>query len=203
MIPPGQLKKEFRVDFIKIFKKEDIMRVYRFCIAIFLVLLFTMSGLAQIRTGFETATFYERNLSGPRLGVTLIPGSGELASKLKERGIGPTLSQFGWHFEWQVVPENEGPSFVIETIPLVAGVEYGKVVPSITLAMGVRMPSGIEFGMGPNLLFGGEKLIYSALVIAVGKSFNYSGVSIPINLVFTTNPAGNRFSLIFGYAIAD
>jgi hypothetical protein len=147
--------------------------------------------------------FYERNLSGPRLGITFIPGSGELATKLNEMGIGSSLSQFGWHFEWQVVPKYQGPSFVIELIPLIAGVEYGKVVPTVTLAMGIRLPSGFEFGMGPNVLFGGEKGVNPALVVAVGKSFNYSGVSIPINLVLTTSPSGNRYSLIFGYAIGD
>jgi len=56
--------------------------------------------------------------------------------------------------------------------------------------------------MGPNLLFGGEDIIHSSLVLAVGKSFNYSGVSIPINLAYATNPDGNRISIIFGYAIS-
>jgi len=67
--------------------------------------------------------------------------------------------------------------------------------------MGVRLPSGIEFGMGPNGLYDGED-VNSSLVLALGKNFNYSGVSIPINLVFATNPDSNRFSVIFGYAIA-
>jgi len=146
--------------------------------------------------------FAERNMGGPRLGVTYIPGNGELVQKLKDKQIGRTISQFGWHFEWAVIPNGGGPSFVIEFVPLVGGVEYGKLIPSATLAMGVRMPNGIEFGMGPNLLIGGEKVINPALVLALGKSFNYSGVSIPINLVFATNKAGNRVSLIFGYAIA-
>ena len=71
----------------------------------------------------------------------------------------------------------------------------------MTLAMGVRFPNGIEFGMGPNLLAGTDN-IYSALVFAVGKSINYGGVSIPLNLVYATNPSGNRVSFIFGYAIS-
>ncbi len=146
--------------------------------------------------------FAERNMGGPRLGVTVIPGHGELVNKLDEEGIGSTISQFGWHFEWAVVPEGGGPSFIIEFIPLVGGVEYGKLIPSATLAMGVRLPNGIEFGMGPNLLVGGDDPVNSALMLAIGKSINYSGVSIPINLVYVTNPQGNRVSLIFGYAIA-
>jgi hypothetical protein len=117
------------------------MRVHYFVYTVLLLFIFTLGAMAQFHPRSETVSFYERNLGGPRLGVTLIPGSGELASKLKDKG------------------------------------------------------------MEPNLLVGGEDVIYSALVIAAGKSFNYSGVSIPINLVYTTNPVGNRFSIIFGYAI--
>lgn len=157
---------------------------------------------AQTWESNKPIRFAERDMGGPRLGVTYIPGNGELVQKLKEKQIGNTISQFGWHFEWAVIPEGGGPSFVIELVPLVGGVEYGKLIPSGTLAMGVRLPNGMEFGMGPNLLLGGEKVINTSLVLALGKSFNYSGVSIPINLVFATNPAGNRFSVIFGYAIA-
>jgi len=145
--------------------------------------------------------FAKRNMGGPRLGVTYIPGKGKMVQELKKNDIGQTISQFGWHFEYAVIPKGGGPSFVIEFIPLVGGVEYGKLIPGATLAMGVRMPSGIEFGMGPNGIYNGDDVI-SSLVLALGKSFNYSGVSIPINLVFSTNPDGNRISVIFGYAIA-
>jgi len=178
--------------------------------------LFLIVPLAAQSFDYDTPVeFRERNLSGPRLGITYIPGQGELVNKLDKVGIGTTLSQFGWHFEYQIVPEGGGPSFIIEAVPMVAGVEYGKLIPSVTVAMGIRLPNGIEFGLGPNLMFGmnelekikedGKKVdpILSALTVAVGKSINYSGVSIPINLVFTTNPKGNRISLIFGYAIAD
>jgi len=169
---------------------------------LFVIFCFMNSLFAQTWNSDSSIRFAERNMGGPRLGVTYIPGKGELVQKLKEKSIGPSISQFGWHFEWAVIPDGGGPSFVIEFVPLIGGVEYGKLVPSATLAMGVHMPSGIEFGMGPNIFFGGEDVINSALVLALGKSFNYSGVSIPINLVFATNPAGNRVSVIFDYAIA-
>ena len=177
----------------------------------FLAILLTVAFLmtfncqiisAQTENPNMPIRFSKRNMGGPRLGITYIPGDGELVQKLKDNGIGNTISQFGWHFEYAVIPEGGGPSFVIELIPLVGGVEYGKFVPSATLAMGVRMPNGIEFGMGPNLLYGGGDNVNSALVLALGKSFDYGGVSIPINLVFVTNPDGNRVSVIFGYAIA-
>lgn len=142
----------------------------------------------------------ERNYGGPRLGVTLVPGDTKLASEMEKKNIGRMLSQFGWHFEYQVVPDGGGPSFVIQFVPLVGGVEYGTLIPSGTLAMGVRLPGGIEFGLGPNAIVTPTK-ITSALVMSVGQSFNYGGVNIPLNFVVATNPNGNRFSIVFGYAI--
>ncbi len=172
-------------------------------LTISLLLAVLGAGLANAQTtsSFNEVIFGERNLGGPRLGVTYIVDNGKLARTLEQRGIGRTLSQFGWHFEYQVIPDGGGPSFVIQFVPLIAGVEYGKFIPSGTLAMGVRLPEGIEFGLGPNALVTDEGL-KSALVMTVGKSFKYGGVSIPLNLVYATNPEGNRFSIVFGYAIS-
>ncbi len=156
---------------------------------------------SQTSRSSDEVPFGERNLGGPRLGVTYITGAGKLSQSLERVGIGRTLSQFGWHFEYQVLPDGGGPSFVIQFVPLIAGVEYGRLIPSGTLAMGIRLPEGVEFGLGPNALVTDEGL-KSALVMTVGKSFKYGGVSIPLNIVYATNPEGNRFSIIFGYAIS-
>jgi hypothetical protein len=155
----------------------------------------------------STVSFAHRNLGGPRLGISFVTGNGDLWQKLEDERIGRSISQFGWHFEYQVIPEGGGPQFVVQLVPLVAGVEYGKFIPSGTLAMGVRFPGGIEFGLGPNILLVGKNDMgkspaKTALVLGIGKSFNYGGVSIPLNLVYATNPDGNRISVIFGYAIA-
>ena len=158
---------------------------------------------SQVGMQDEIPTFSQRNLSGPRLGVTFVAGGHEMKNRMKEKNIGNVVSQFGWHFEYQVVPETYGPSFVVELVPLISAVEYGILIPSASLVMGIRFPNGIEFGLGPNVLVSGDekKPMYTALVVAVGKSFNFGGVSIPLNLVCVTSPEGNRFSLIFGYAI--
>jgi hypothetical protein len=155
---------------------------------------------AQNSTLVNQIVLGERNFGGPRLGVTMVPGKTQLASEMEKKNIGRMLSQFGWHFEYQVVPDGGGPSFVIQFVPLLGGVEYGTLIPSGTLAMGVRLPSGIEFGLGPNAIVTPTK-VTSSLVMSVGQSFNYGGVNIPLNLVFATNPNGNRISVVFGYAI--
>jgi hypothetical protein len=170
--------------------------------------------MAQGSFDDQRVVFSRRNLGGPRIGLTFVAGNNDLWRELDRRSMGRMMSQFGWHFEYQVIPEGGGPQFVVELVPLVAGVEYGKFVPSATLAMGVRFPNGIEFGLGPNVMAIGSSggdlpteprdkgKLKTALVMALGKSFNYGGVSIPLNLVCTTNPGGTRFSIIFGYAIA-
>ena len=158
---------------------------------------------AQYTIPDQETDFSQRNLGGPRLGVTFVPNSGALAESLKAKGIGSMMSQFGWHFEYLVIPEGGGPMFAVQFVPLVAGVEYGAFIPNATLALGVRFPTGFEFGLGPNLLIGGSKGVNTSLVIAAGKSFNYGGVSIPVDLVWATSPVGSRFGIIIGYSIAS
>jgi hypothetical protein len=142
----------------------------------------------------------ERNMGGPRLGMTYVLGDTRLTKELAAKKMDPLMSQFGWHFEYDVVPAGGGPAFVIQFVPLISGVEYGTIVPSTSLMMGIRMPGGFEFGLGPNVLLAPVNSPTS-LVMAIGKSFDYDGVSIPINLAFTTNRDGNRVTLLFGYAI--
>ncbi|MEX2117153.1 MAG: hypothetical protein WEB37_09705 [Bacteroidota bacterium] len=174
-------------------------RSFRLLLSAALIILASPAAFSQAVVAEETVSFAERNLGGPRLGVTYVTGNSSLSKELNKRGFGRLLSQFGWHFEYQVIPEGGGPQFVIQFIPLISGVEYSKIFPTATLAIGVRLPNGIEFGMGPNILLTGNPR--TALTVAVGKSFNYGGVSIPINLAVTTNPEGQRLSLIVGYAI--
>lgn len=189
---------------IKNNKRRKAMKNLITCLTILSLIVISNNDsklYSQTEEEIKPVQLSERNLGGPRLGVTYVPGKGELSQALADRGIGRVLSQFGWHFEYLVLPKGGGPSFAVQFVPLVAGVEHGTFIPSATLALGIRMPSGIEFGMGPNILFGGENIFNTALVIAFGKSFDYGGVSIPIDFVVATNPKGNRFSIIVGYSL--
>mgnify|MGYP001100314934 CR=1 FL=1 len=150
----------------------------------------------------EEVVLKQKKLSGPRMGVTyILPG--KFAERIEEKGMDPVLSQFGWHFEFLVRPEGGGPAFVTELIPFLGGVEYNTVIPSLSLVLGIRMPMGFEFGMGPNVLATFEKgsPVSTTLLIAVGQSLKFSGVQIPLNLAFSTNRDGQRLSFVFGYAI--
>ncbi|MBU1636625.1 hypothetical protein KKC97_03065 [bacterium] len=152
-------------------------------------------------TPAERLEFSKRNLSGPRLGVTYVTSDNALSRYLETKEIGQQISQFGWHFEHQIIPKGGGPQFVLQLTPLVGGVEYGKIIPGVTGAMGIRFPNGFEFGLGPNVTAGTGETSPTALMIGIGKSFNYGGVSIPLNIVYVTNPDGARVSAIIGYAI--
>jgi hypothetical protein len=170
------------------------------------VLFMSNISYAQTQEAYnsQTCEYQAKQLTGPRMGISYaIPDGKELRQTLQEKNMGPFLSQFGLHFEWLVKPQHGGPAFVIEGIPFISGVEYGTVVPSLTLAMGVRLPSGYEFGMGPMAYYTGDENnpVGSSLVMAFGKSLDFSGVSIPLNLAVATSPTGTRVSFIFGYAI--
>ena len=171
-------------------------------IAVAAVLACLMSGPATAQSVYPKAPtqLNERNMGGPRLGMTYVLGKGDLYTEMQKKNIGPMMSQFGWHFEYDVIPDGGGPAFVIQFVPLLSGVEYGTIIPSASLLMGIRLPGGFEFGLGPNLL-PGSKIAPTSIVMAVGKSFDYGGVSIPLNLAFTANREGNRVTLLFGYAL--
>jgi hypothetical protein len=157
------------------------------------------ANLPQTAVEPDEVVFSRKSLGGPRLGFTIIPGNSELAQRMEEEGLSPVVSQFGWHFEHRVIASGRGPAFVIEFIPLLGGVEYGKPIGSISLLFGIRMPSGFEFGVGPNLIV--AQSAASGLVIGVGKTFDVQGVSIPINLAYATSPVGARLAFMVGYAI--
>ena len=165
----------------------------------------TLAGQAAAQQTSDTLPrLVERNLSGPRFGLTYVGIKPELKKFLGDE-YHPLISQFGWHFEHQIAPEGGGPQFVIQFVPMVAGVEHGFFIPNATLAVGIRLPGGFEAGMGPNIQLPKnlepEGQVSSALLVAAGKTFHYGGVSVPFNIAYAINPNGNRVSFILGYAI--
>ncbi len=150
--------------------------------------------------GLDEPQMIERDLSGPRVGFTLRVD--EPAGSFKD--VGRVVSQFGWHFEHVISADHHGPQFLTEFVPLFGGVEYGKVIPSFNFGIGARLPNGFEFGVGPSVSAwqdNGGSSLRSAVFFAVGRSYDYGGVRVPVNLVVSTNPKGTRISLLTGYAI--
>ncbi|MEN0051973.1 MAG: hypothetical protein AAF806_33210, partial [Bacteroidota bacterium] len=97
------------------------------------------------------------NLSGPRMGVSILTGeTADIFKQTESQGgfdANPILFQFGYQFEVQYL--NEG-SFqgLFEFIPLVSGLEQGLFVPSITVLHGLRNnKNGLEFAFGPTFSY--------------------------------------------------
>jgi len=142
--------------------------------------------LAVHTVNAQRAEIGRKSMAGPRLGLTM----------LHRPGLPPVMTQFGWHFELDVRPTSTGPSLVLEEVLLAGGLEQDAFFPSATLLMGVRTPGGLEVGIGPNVT-----LLGTALAVGVGKSLNYGGVSLPLNLAMVDAPEGMRFTFLVGYAI--
>jgi len=138
----------------------------------------------------------EINLSGPRFGISAVTNGSEIADDLRDKSIEPVFTQFGWQFEYTATPIHGGHTLMFDVIGLVGGMEQGVFLPSLSGMMGFRTRDGYEFGIGPNISLAG-----GALGVAVGRSFDYGGINIPINLAVMTSPKGTRFTLVTGFAL--
>lgn len=96
------------------------------------------------------------NNNGPRIGLTAIvgPSASILTLERKHGGFDyavPLLSSFGYQFE-QVFVNSGNFQALVEFIPLVAGLEYGRIIPSASVLLGMRNSrTGWEFAIGPNI----------------------------------------------------
>lgn len=144
----------------------------------------------------ETPAIRPTNLSGPRLGATYI-SPGRAADKLKDEfNAQPVLSLFGWQFETQFFTLPTGTTGVIEFIPLIGGLEQGLFLPTASMLVGLRGPSGLEIGMGPNLSLTG-----AAMVFAAGVNIRRAEINFPINFAVVASPSGARYSVVLGFNI--
>lgn len=95
------------------------------------------------------------NLSGPRMGLSLLTGDAATVFRAAKSEGGyntfPLLFQFGYQFEIQYL--NEGNiQGLFEVIPMISGVEQGLFIPSMTILHGLRNnKNGVEFAFGPTI----------------------------------------------------
>jgi TolB-like protein len=95
------------------------------------------------------------NNTGPRLGYTVITGqNAKILTSSAPGGFNywaPSMFSFGFQFE-QVFINSGNFQALIEAIPMLAGIEYGRIVPSVSTLMGMRNSrTGWEFAIGPNV----------------------------------------------------
>ena len=142
-------------------------------------------------TPVETAeTVIQHDLTGPRFGFTVLQ-------------TGMLRSLFGWHFENQVTSPGGGPTFVVEKVILVGGIEDDTIAPSFTLVFGVRSRDGSEFGLGPTASVGPGGF-NTAIVLAAGHSYRFGGIRVPVNVAVALAKEGqSRVSFVTGWAIRE
>lgn len=181
-------------------------------------------GFSQIQysNNNSTPTDFIQNLSGPRVGITVMT-NGLLTEGIKEEfGVSTNfITQFGYQYEKQIMGD-ENVAGLVEGILLIGGLEQGLFLPSLSGMFGARFASGAEFAVGPNISASG-----AALVIGFGKTIKAGNINIPINFAWvpstkrtetedhhdyneetgihtewettSTDPTGHRFSVTIGF----
>ena len=189
-----------------------------------LIILISLLSMENLSSQIQYSNFnnsnnsFIKNLSGPRIGFTII-SNGDLKDGLvDEFGLTTNIiTQFGYQFEKQIMGD-ENIAGLVEGIAFIGGLEHGLFLPSLSGMFGARFSSGYEFAIGPNLSLGG-----AGLVLAVGKTIEAGNINIPINFAWVPSTSrqntssnydfetglhteeietvrtGNRFTLTIGF----
>jgi hypothetical protein len=167
----------------------------RSAVSLLLVLLFApLTAAAQTAVGEAPLRPVSLSLSGPRIGLTLLTGEAARLAR-EEHGIKRSVvSQFGWQFERRFLEQETGPSGVFEWVFLVGGLDQGAFFPSASWITGVRMPSGVEFGAGPNVTPLGL-----GFAVAAGISLRSGYMQFPMNVAIVSSENGVRTSALLGF----
>ena len=182
------------------------IRFVRWCPVFLLSILFTgisSQAAAQVYVNPQDKTVLpprakkEIDLSGPRFGLTMLsPGN---VAALAEKEIflqHSTVSQFGWQFEKRLYTTDDGVTALTEFVPLLSGLEQGVALPSLNWLVGIRTPSGTEFGIGPNITPLGV-----GLVVAAGITVRTGALNVPLNVAVGSSKSGTRVSIMTGFNI--
>jgi|TARA_B110000208_G_C11667814_1_gene394060 hypothetical protein len=160
---------------------------------IFLILFFSMLS--------EYCFSQIEHLEGPRIGVTILT-NGTSSDRLNSN----LLTQLGYQWETKFSSDSLGYAFLGEWVLLVGGLEKGYFIPSLSYLLGFRTIKGFEFAVGANLSLTGF-----GPIIAIGKSFKFGSVYVPVNLAFvpsiakedpvigTEGRTGSRITFTFGF----
>jgi hypothetical protein len=135
------------------------------------------------------------NLSGPRFGFTsLSQGIVDKLATERDIVVRTGITQFGWQFEKQFYSKTGGLAAVNEFVFLLGGLEQGVALPSASWMVGLRSPTGLEFGIGPNITPAGV-----ALAVAGGVTFRSGSLNVPVTFAVVPSKDGMRVSMLTGF----
>ena len=151
------------------------------------------------------------NLSGPRMGMALF--TGKSASRLKESeatggfDLSPTMFQFGYQMEVQYLGQGDFQALA-EFLPMISGIDQGKVIPSLTILNGLRQNKyGFELAFGPSFFGTREALGYYDTSIKdkpqwkLAEEYTSTTVKNPFTIEKRTDSRGT-FKFTTGFIIA-
>jgi hypothetical protein len=145
-------------------------------------------------------TLPRQHLSGPRFGFTTF--TGDVAAFRQSEGKQPLMSQFGWQFETQIVSTTTGNQALMEWIVLLGGVEQDEMNLSLSWMAGLRLPSGLEFGVGPNISVRKESADpTTSMIVAMGATLPFGELYVPANLAVAFAEGGPRITTLLGWII--
>jgi len=155
----------------------------------------------SIPSELRARTLPRQHLSGPRFGFTTF--TGDVARFRQAVGKEAIMSQFGWQFETQVVSTRSGNQALMEWVVLVGGVEQDEMNLSLSWLAGYRLPSGLEFGVGPNVSVRKEGWDdpTTSMVIAGGATLPFGELYVPVNLAVAFAEGGPRITTLIGWII--
>lgn len=139
------------------------------------------------------------NLSGPRMGMAFFTGRNAQILKDPENLGGydmyPAIFQFGYQLEVQYLGAGNFQALA-EFLPMISGLDQGKVIPSITILNGLRDSRyGLEFAFGPTFLLGKKAEGYyekNAENVEVWHlESEWKGVGAKPNIVTRSDSRGN------------
>jgi hypothetical protein len=160
-------------------------------------MLIGAAGTAQAQAPVQDSTKSPaRNISGPRVGFTVLTPA--LVNRVKEEfdrdHLFPVLSLFGWQRGVDVASNNAGGAAVVQGLIVFAGADQGLFLPSVTMLIGARSGTGVEFGLGPSLSLTGV-----GVAIGAGATKKSGNINIPMNVAVVTAAEGLRFSFLSGF----
>jgi len=142
---------------------------------------------------------------GPRVGATVIFVDSETFTETVREmtpdprdSYFPVITQFGVSLEQRIKLGDTESHFAFQEIINVGGVDQGLLLPSLNVLIGFRSRLGLELGVGPNITFqynGVDLEVPLTVVYAVGWTFTFSDVYIPVDIAVMPTPKDKRFRL--------
>lgn len=142
---------------------------------------------------------------GPRIGGSYIMDTPEnfttgVSTLYPGGSYFPAVTVFGVTIEERILLGQTRSHFAFQEVVLIGGLEQGIALPEAAVLIGYRDYSGFEFGIGPILHLGGI-----SVVAALGWTFSYQGVYVPVDISLiipnTDRPASISFTTGFNFQV--